>query len=148
VKILYWLVVSAIIFAITEVQGAEARLTLPVASYHLDRTQGYNERNYGVGIEYTVATDLRLKLDDYKNSFNRNSIVAGAIYTPLDVKVAHLGAILAVVNGYAMHNNGGFFPALIPVISFDRWRVGANVFYAPKYKDGQAVWGFELMVKF
>lgn len=119
--------------------------TATFASYHLDRTKGYNERNLGVGIQYRTSTHWRWVAGGYDNSFNRTTLYAGAGYFTetlvqlLSVNVK-LGAIVAAVTGYGAHATG----AVLPTLSFEKSGFELGVGYIPKidHKTSAVVTGY------
>jgi hypothetical protein len=101
-----------------------------LGSYHVNRTDKLNQRNYGVGLEYHTG-DMTYVAGQYKNSDYRNSIYALAAWTPLSVGVLHAGAGIGVVNGYPSLNNGGIAPAGLGIIQLEVKKVGLNVVFNP-----------------
>jgi hypothetical protein len=46
-----------------------------------------------------------------------------------------LGAVLGTFDGYPRANQGGWFPALVPMVSFEGERWGLNTAIIPTVKD-------------
>jgi hypothetical protein len=101
-----------------------------LASYHVNRTEKLNQRNYGLGLEYHTG-DMTYVAGRYKNSDYRNSVYALAAWTPLSVGILHAGIGIGVVNGYPSLNNGGIAPAGIAIIKLEMERVGLNLAFNP-----------------
>jgi len=115
-----------------------------VRSYHFDRSQGYNERNWGCGIEYGVARDIRLIAGAYRNSLFRRSLYAGALWTPLHIGPAKIGLIGGVVNGYDDESHGRLFPVVAPAVVLEYRSFGINLLATPRYRDSPGVIGLQL----
>jgi hypothetical protein len=72
--------------AMVAIQGKTADwLTSTVRSYHMER-KGYEEQNYGLGIETDVSEKLRLALGFYRNSERRDSVYGAFVYCPVSVR--------------------------------------------------------------
>lgn len=115
---------------------AETWLTVPIASYHLDR-KGYNEFNYGIGVEYALTQDLRAGLGTFNNSLGRDSWYFGGTYTPLEVLGVKVGTSFGVVTGYVRNSNKGL-PMFAPTLVFERQGYGINVVVIPPVQHGKA----------
>lgn len=100
-------------------------------SHHLDRKYDYNERNYGLGLEYKLDARRSLFAGAYKNSMFRLTRYAGMSYTPFQLGPARIGVVVGVADGYREMRNGGFFPAISPVISVEGERFGVNILVIP-----------------
>jgi hypothetical protein len=57
------------------------------------------------------------------------------IWQPYALGPVRLGAAIAAFNGYPHMRGGGWFPALIPTLTYEYRRVGVNVGIVPSYKD-------------
>ncbi len=114
-----------------------------VRSYHFDRSKDYNERNWGCGLEYGVARDTRLIAGAYKNSLYRESAYAGALWTPLRLGPARIGAIGGIVDGYNA-NGGRFFPIVAPALTIEGYAAGINILASPRYRDSPGVIGIQV----
>jgi hypothetical protein len=117
------------------------------ATYHLDRSRDLNGRNGGLGAEYRFRGDLALTAGRFYNSDREYSNYAGAIWQPFAIGPVRLGAVAGVFNGYPRMRNGGWFPALIPVVTLEYQRVGVNFGIIPTYKD-RLYGGLSVQLKF
>jgi hypothetical protein len=117
------------------------------ATYHFDRSRDLNGRNVGLGAEYRFRGDLTLTAGRFYNSDREYSNYAGAIWQPLSIGPVRLGAVGGVFNGYPHMRNGGWFPALIPVLTLEYRRVGVNFGIVPTYKD-RLYGGLSVQLKF
>jgi hypothetical protein len=104
--------------------------TITIRSYHSNREPHYHESNPGLGVEVPVAKDTRLVTGFYDNSFNHETIYAGASYTPLSAGNFHFGGVGAFVSGYQHSIALGAF-----VIEYEKNNYGANVLFVPKISD-------------
>lgn len=118
-------------------------LVATLASYHF-QTRDLNEFNPGLGVEIPYA-NVRLVGGEYRNSFERTSWYAGATWTPLRWGPANVGIIGGVITGYTRHPA---LPMVLPTVQIEGERIGMNVYYAPKIKDGSSVVGLQFKVKF
>ena len=114
---------------------------------HFDRDKDLNGRNMGLGAEYRWRADLALTAGRFNNSDRRYSNYAGAIWQPFALGPVRLGAVVAGFNGYPHMRDGGWFPALIPVATFEYQRVGVNIGFVPSYKD-RLYGGISVQLKF
>jgi hypothetical protein len=105
------------------------------ATWHFDRDQDLNGRNTGIGGEYRFSGTTSAMAGRFYNSNRAHSLYAGVLWQPYAVGPVRLGAVVAGFNGYPNMRHGGWFPALIPVMTFDYQRVGVNVGIVPTYKD-------------
>lgn len=124
-------------------RAGNAWIACIATSHHFDRSKGYNERNWGCGVEYGVAQDTRLVAGAYRNSLFRESTYAGALWLPLQFGPAKAGFIGGVVNGYRA-NGGGFSPVVVPMITLEGHTVGINVLATPRYRDSPGVIGMQI----
>lgn len=137
-----------------EPDGQRLWLTTGFVSHHVGggSPHRYNERNGGLGIEYTLGPDWQLAAGAYKNSVREHSRYAQAVWTPEltrtrlgDCKLG-LGAALGVVDGYPAMRRGGFFPTVLPVASIEWKRVGVNLTYIPSLA-GNVTGAFAVQLK-
>ena len=74
-----------------------------VRSYHTNRTKGYNEANYGIGIEVPLNSSWRLVAGEYRNSIYERTVYAGASYLPwAPTPRIRVGATGLCATGYSM----------------------------------------------
>ena len=87
--------------------NAETWLTVPIASWHLDRTReggkgSYEQTNPGLGLEYAINDKWRLGAGLYRSSIRTDSGYFGVAYLPLQFGVIEgklsLGASIGVVS--------------------------------------------------
>jgi len=71
----------------------------------------------------------------FYNSDREWSNYAGVIWQPYAVGPVRVGAALAAFDGYPKMRSGGWFPAIIPTLTYDYQRVGVNIGIIPTYKD-------------
>jgi hypothetical protein len=117
------------------------------ATYHFDRDRDLNGRNTGLGAEYRFNAASAVTLGRFYNSDREHSSYAGVIWQPYAVGPVKLGAVVAAFNGYPHMRDGGWFPALIPMATFDYQRVGVNIGVVPSYKD-RLYGGISFQLKF
>ena len=104
-------------------------------SYHFDRDEGLDNTNPGIGAEYRFSTVASATVGRFHNSDRAISNYAGIYYQPFSLGPLRLGAVVGAFDGYPKQRDGGWFPALIPVVSVEYQRVGVNFASVPSYKD-------------
>jgi hypothetical protein len=88
-----------------------------------------------VGLEYRFNSVASATVGNFKNSDNGHSSYAGIYYQPIAIGVMKLGVVAGGFNGYQSTNNGGWFPAVLPAITIEEGRLGANIFFIPTVGD-------------
>ena len=117
-------------------------------SYHFQRDKGLNDSNPGLGLEYRYSTVASVTAGRFYNSDREYSNYLGWYYQPVTLGPFRLGAVLGAFNGYPKMREGGWFPAAIPVISYEYKRVGLNLGIVPSYKDRlYGAFAFQVKVK-
>ena len=88
-------------------------LAVHLFSHHAQH--GFNNNNFGAGVECRQSYDFSIAVGDYYNSYRTNTVYAGVIYEPIHVGNLSVGGALAAASGYT--------PPVIGGISF-RYQVG------------------------
>lgn len=104
-------------------------------SYHFQKDQNLNNNNWGIGLEYRFNTVASATLGDYRNSNNDRSSYLGIYYQPIAIGPVKMGVVAGGFNGYQSTNNGGWFPAVLPALTIEEGRFGANIFFIPTVGD-------------
>jgi len=104
-------------------------------SAHFDTDKGLRNANPGLGLEYKIDDTWSATAGRFINSDNAHSSYVGAYYQPWTLAGAKLGVVGGAFNGYPKAVNGGWFPAVIPVATWEGERVGLNVALVPPLKD-------------
>ena len=104
-------------------------------SAHFDTDKGLRNANPGLGFEYKLDDNWSATAGRFINSDNAHSSYAGAYYQPWTVSGIKLGVVGGAFNGYPKALNGGWFPAVIPVATWEGERFGLNVALVPPLKD-------------
>ncbi|MBU3583247.1 hypothetical protein ICN41_04490 [Polynucleobacter sp. 15G-AUS-farblos] len=104
-------------------------------SYHFQKDQNLNNNNWGIGLEYRFNTVASATFGNYRNSDNDRSSYLGIYYQPIAVGPVKLGVVAGGFNGYQSTNNGGWFPAVLPALTIEEGRFGANIFFIPTVGD-------------
>jgi hypothetical protein len=95
-------------------------LVLTVGSRHHKR--GYNEHNYGIGIEHGIAENWRVVAGTYRNSYYRQTVYAGTTYLPLRYENWRIGGAALIVTGYDPRPSAAVFP----MVSYEEKKWGLN----------------------
>jgi hypothetical protein len=111
-----FILLLVVLAGVKKCHAADMLLTLSAWSYHLDRSKHYNERNYGLGLQYQTTDTTRAVVGCYRNSFYDRSCYAGMLWRPsaLSFDRLHLGLMGGVVTGYQRTLIGA-----LPVATFD-----------------------------
>jgi len=117
-------------------------------SRHFDRSNRYNERNFGFGIEWRTSEQFAFMAGVYDNSLGKHSQYAAVNWQPWSLGPVKLGAALGVMNGYPALKRGGTFFAALPMASIEGRRFGINLGLIPSMKnvDGAFMLQFKLRV--
>jgi hypothetical protein len=105
--------------------------TATVRSYHMER-KGYEEQNYGLGVETEVTQRLRLALGFYRNSERRDSVYGAVVYCPVSVRWGNWRGcgMAGGVSGY----NDTVAPLAGMVLSYEGREWGMNLLLLPNKK--------------
>lgn len=127
---------------------SEGWLNAGFYSYHFKRDKGLNGSNPGIGAEYRFSTVASATAGRFYNSDRDYSNYAGVYYQPFALGPFRLGAVAGAFNGYPKMQNGGWFLAAIPTLSYEYKSVGLNLAFVPNYKDRlYGALSFQLKVK-
>ena len=106
-----------------------------MASYHFQQDKNFNNGNWGAGLEYRFNTVASVTAGRFYNSDRAYSNYAGVYYQPIAIGPIKIGAVIGGFNGYPTTNNGGWFAAALPALTWEGDWVGANVFVIPTIGD-------------
>ena len=122
-------------------------MTSTVRSYHMER-KGYEEQNYGLGVETEVTQRLRLALGVYRNSERRDSLYGAAVYCPVSVRFGNWRGcgMAGLVSGY----NDTVAPLAGLVLSWEGKDWGTNLLILPNKKGDftEGVMAFQIKRRF
>lgn len=104
-----------------------------MASYHFQK--GYNNGNWGLGAEYRFANVASLTAGRFYNSDRAYSNYAGVYWQPIGIGPFNFGLVAGGFNGYPKTNNGGWFAAALPAITYEGKWLGGNLFIVPTVGD-------------
>ncbi len=113
-------------------------LDVMVASHHIRPTKQLDEFNPGLGVECVFHPEWAATAGYFRNSLDRPSFYAGAIYTPelLHRGWARLGVMGGIISGYnygrfGVGPHGSTGPVLAPAAMARVGRVGLNFILIP-----------------
>ena len=89
---------------------------------------------YGVSIWWITETQS-LTAGTFKNSDFEQSRYLGWYWLPLALGPVRFGGTFGIMDGYSKARNGKFFPAILPAISYERSRLGVNIYPIPGFSD-------------
>ena len=121
-----------------QAQGFDpARLWLNAGFYsaHFDTGKGLRNPNPGFGAEYRLDERWSLTAGRFVNSNDDRSSYVGAYYLPWAFAGLRWGVVGGAFNGYPNAFGGGWFPAVMPVASWEGERLGLNVALVPPLRD-------------
>ncbi|MBI4938091.1 MAG: hypothetical protein HY846_07725 [Nitrosomonadales bacterium] len=104
-------------------------------SHHFERNKGLQGNNYGLGVQVALSQTLSAVAGQFRNSNDACSRYLGWIWQPYRIGLARLGLLAGGIDGYPKMQNGGWFPLVIPVASFEYKAVGMNITVVPGYQD-------------
>ena len=104
-------------------------------SAHFDTGKGLRNSNPGFGVEVAINENWSATAGEFTNSNNARSNYAGAYYQPWHWSAWKAGVVVGVFNGYPNAFNGGWFPALLPVLSLEGEHFGLNIALVPPLQD-------------
>lgn len=104
-------------------------------SYHFDRERSFNSRNIGFGAEYRFSSVASFTVGTYNNSYHESSNYIGAYWQPILLGPFKFGAVAGGFNGYSKTNDGGWFPAIVPALTYEGDRFGFNLLMVPSIPD-------------
>ena len=133
--VLAWLLVLGAGLAHAELEPARLWLNAGFYSAHFDSDKGLRNANPGIGAEYPLDDTWALTAGRFINSDNAHSNYVGAYYQPWTLAGARLGVVGGAFNGYPKAWNGGWFPAVLPVASWEGQHLGLNIVLVPPLKD-------------
>jgi len=114
---------------------------------HFDGDKDLNNNNKGLALEYRFSGTLAATGGRFYNSDRVWSNYAGVIWQPYAVGPVRVGLALAAFDGYPKTRDGGWFPGVIPTLTYEYERVGVNVGIIPNYKD-RLYGGISFQLKF
>jgi len=114
---------------------------------HFDGDKDLNNNNKGLALEYRFSGTLAATGGRFYNSDRAWSNYAGVIWQPYAVGPVRVGLALAAFDGYPKTRDGGWFPGVIPTLTYEYQRVGVNVGIIPNYKD-RLYGGISFQLKF
>jgi hypothetical protein len=118
-----------------------------VHSFHTNRTAGYNENNFGIGLEKKLTENLTFGFGEYRNSIWNNSTYIGFMYTPFHLWGLKAGAMMGLINGYSSDVNA-YSPLLIPALVYEKNKWGINAIFVPPITSvDSGVVGFQVKYK-
>ena len=108
--------------------NAETWISTSLLSYHFDRHDKKNERNYGIGLEHDYSARARLVAGIYKNPNRIDSGYLGAVGCVYRTTNWCAGALAGGVTGYERYTilMGGL------VLSYEQKGWGVNLVAFPK----------------
>lgn len=138
------LMALAVALGIAADARADTWISATTVSYHLDRSQHFNETNPGLGIEHGITENTAVVAGFYRNSISRESVYAGAAWTPLRAGYLRAGFVAGGITGYKISPA----PMLVPAAMLEGKRFGANLLFVPHVmKDVPATFALQIKVK-
>ena len=104
-------------------------------SAHFDTDKGLRNSNPGFGVEAVINEDWSATAGTFTNSDDARSNYLGAYYQPWHWGNYKAGVVGGVFNGYPKAFDGGWFPALLPVATWEGDRFGLNIAFVPPLQN-------------
>jgi hypothetical protein len=108
---------------------------------------GRNEVHPGLGIEYGLNSDTSVMLGYHKNSLNLKTQYVSVQYQPLHLGPLKIGVSAGIMNGYPQKKDGGFFPAVLPMITYESKTFGVNFGIIPNIPSQKVEGAFVAQLK-
>jgi hypothetical protein len=115
-------------------------------TWHFDSGLGLNGHNPGWGVDYRFSTTVSGTGGSFFNSDHQDSNYLGLSWHPISAGTCRFGMFGGLLDGYPRMEQGGAFLAVVPAISVEYGRVGANLIIIPTIKD-QLYGGISLQLK-
>jgi len=109
---------------------------------------GRNETNLGLGVEYRFRDDMSVMTGYHKNSLDLRTRYAAVNYQPFEMGPFKIGASVGVMTGYPMKNQGKGFFAVLPMVTYEGERFGANFGVIPNIPSQHVEGAFVVQLKF
>lgn len=111
-------------------EAAKQWLVVTTNSYHFERDVPYNEKNWGLGWEWSRTDHVRYGVGFYQNSFYKATEYVYVAYTPWKPFGLSVGPIMGLVTGYEKNDDQ---PSLLEgLMLVKEWNnVGINVLANP-----------------
>jgi hypothetical protein len=110
---------------------------------HHFRRGDFRGDNYGLGVEVAFSARHAGLAGSFINSDRERSRYAGYHWRPWHRQAGPVhfsaGLVVGLVDGYSSTNDGGWFPAALPVVSAEYGIAGANLAFIPHPKNGAAL---------
>ena len=117
-------------------------------SAHFDTGKGLRNSNPGFGVEAVINKDWSATAGGFTNSDDAHSNYVGAYYQPWHWSSYKAGVVGGMFNGYPKAFDGGWFPALLPVATWEGERFGLNIAFVPPLQNRlYGAISFQLKVK-
>jgi hypothetical protein len=104
-------------------------------TWHFNSNLGLNNHNPGWGAEYRFSTTTSVIGGRFFNSDWQDSNYLGINWNPLAMGPFRLGLFAGLFDGYPRMMNGGTFAAVVPAISVEYGRLGANFIIVPTIQN-------------
>ena len=101
-----------------------------IHSWHQDRSKGYNEQNYGAGVEWHFDSTWSANIGEYRNSFRHHSAYYGVAFMPFHEGGWSAGLRIQEVSGYTQPLTK-FQLIAVPQVSFSYEKVLVNAVFVP-----------------
>lgn len=118
-------------FAHAELDWKNAWVNAGFYTYHFEKDKQLENTNLGLGIEVPIDATYSVTAGRFHNSDNATSNYVGMYVMPYQMGSAKIGAVVGAFNGYPNAYDGGWFPALIPVVAFEGPQLGLNMAFIP-----------------
>ena len=133
-------ILLALVLAFFTLTASALDLTIPLGSYHFDRSKNWQEQNWGIGIDYKHYI-----AGYYKNSYDRDSVYVGYHLQPDALAINQnlkLGVTMIAVSGYRSS------PVLmVPTFSIESEYIKADILFAPALGKASGFIGLQMRIK-
>ena len=118
-------------------------------SYHF-KDENYRQDNWGFGVGVFIAPEHGFIAGTFLNSNDERSHYAAYHWRPLGWNPAGVsvraGLALGLIDGYANTNDGHWFPFVLPALTAEYGRLGANFLIGPA-PNGRSALALQLRLR-
>lgn len=124
---------------------ADGWVIIPGLSHHVNTTTKHNERNYGIGYEWSSDSGRRWVVEAYDNSYWKAAVAVMTEVKTFDVadnfKFRLMGG---AVTGYKYPVTPGF----LPVWTYEKGRFGFDALTIPSIHGRMGIYAIQFKVRF
>jgi hypothetical protein len=143
---------TALLFFSTQIFSFEGWLNTHLASIHYQSGYDYNEKNFGLGLSYTVSPEFDLITGFYENSYNKTSSYVGFTRHTANNSGFSVGISAVLVTGYedTRYTSAKVIAMFIPQLTYSLKKIRVELGVIPSFskRDYKAITTLTIGTKF